>query len=138
VVARGSFSEGTVFAVPLRTGGLATGVLGRAGSSGILFGFFFGPRRKQLPRLESLGDLTPVDAVLIGRFGDLGLRNGRWPVLGTLPNWDRSRWPMPAFARRELITGATFCVIYDDADQHVWSVKNMCLRRWSAPALKMA
>ncbi|WP_323101790.1 Imm26 family immunity protein [Intrasporangium sp. YIM S08009] len=105
-----------MFTVPLRTDGLAIGVVGRASTSSILFGFFFGPRRNETPPLDSLGELTPAGAALIGRFGHLGLRDGRWPVLGTLPDWDRSRWAMPTFARREPITGATFSTRYDDQD----------------------
>ena len=113
---RRTFSEGTVFGVPLRTHGVVAGLLARNGTSGILFGFFFGPRRDQLPDLESLGNLTPEDAVLVGRFGHLGLRDGRWPVLGPLPSWERSRWTMPPLLRQEPITGRAFYVSYDDGD----------------------
>lgn len=113
---RSDLSEGTVFAVPLRSHGVAVGVLARSSRSGILFGHFFGPRRDQLPVLESLASLAPEDAVLVGRFGYLGLPDGSWLVLGPLPGWDRSRWSMPPLVRREPITGTAFLVLYDDSD----------------------
>ena len=115
-VARSTFGEGTAFAIPLRTHGVAIGVLSRSSPSGILFGHFFGPRRVHLPDLESLASLSPEDAVFIGRFGHLGLRDGNWPVLGLLPGWERSRWSMPPLVRREPITGRGFHVFYDDKD----------------------
>lgn len=116
VVGRSAFGEGTAFAIPLRTDGVAVGVLARSNPSGILFGHFFGPRRDQLPDLESLANLSPENAVFIGRFGHLGLRDGSWPVLGPLPGWQRSRWSMPPLVRREPITGRALRVIYDDRD----------------------
>ena len=32
-------------------------------------------------------------------FGDLGLINGEWRVLGRLPDWRRGDWPVPVFGR---------------------------------------
>jgi hypothetical protein len=84
------YSEGSVFLVPLRNGGYARGVVARATAKGkTLFGYFFGPR------IESTGstvldDLNPANATLRIRFGDLGLINGAWPLLGRIPNWDRA------------------------------------------------
>ena len=44
-------------------------------------------------------DPKPADAILCGRFGDLGLLKGKWPLLYQLPNWGRDRWPLPTFVR---------------------------------------
>lgn len=91
-----STKEGTLFAVPLRTGGYALGVLARTGGQGVAFGYFFGPKLldlKVIPREKLRAD----DALLSGRFGELGLTNGEWPVLGSLQEWSRTAWPMPLF-----------------------------------------
>ena len=95
------YSEGTVFLVPLRNGGYARGVVARATREGKgLFGYFFGPRLAS-PAVATLDGLDPGKATLRLIFGDLGLMNGEWAVLGTVPDWDRSKWPMPDFVRRD-------------------------------------
>jgi hypothetical protein len=72
----------------------------------VLFGYFFGPRYAEVPKLSDLPTFTPKDAILLCRFGDLGLINGEWPVLGQLTNWSRTTWTMPPFVRHDpLITG---------------------------------
>ena len=65
-----------------------------------LFGYFFGPRLAS-PAVATLDGLDPGKATLRLIFGDLGLMNGEWAVLGTVPDWDRSKWPMPDFVRRD-------------------------------------
>jgi hypothetical protein len=95
------YSEGSVFLVPLTNGGYARGVVARASRRGRgLLGYFFGPR---LPSMNAvtLDDLKPTYTVLRVIFGDLGLINGKWPVAGIIPDWDRSQWPMPDFVRRD-------------------------------------
>jgi hypothetical protein len=66
----------------------------------ILFGYFFGPR---LPAESdaTLDNLRPEAAVHKVRFGDLGLIRRDWPVLGVVPGWKRSDWPIPSLARRD-------------------------------------
>src|ERR1700736_2791876 len=99
------YSEGSVFLVPLKTGGFARGVVARAPKRAgkVLLGYFFGPR---VPSTNDalLSDLDPANAVLRIRFGDLHLIDGTWAIVGRVPNWDRSDWPMPDFVRRELLT----------------------------------
>jgi hypothetical protein len=110
------YGEGTAFVVPLRNQGVARGLVARSNPDGVLFGYFFGPRMAEPPRLQTFAELAPEDAVLVGKFGHLGLRGGTWPVLGPLPGWDRGRWAMPALVRYEELTGRTFHVFYDDGD----------------------
>lgn len=94
------YTEGSVFLVPLRTGGYGRGVIARATPKGrVLFGYFFGPRLASAEPVP-LDDLVPQRAVLRIRFGDLGLINGEWRVFGKLPNWNRSDWPICDFVRR--------------------------------------
>jgi len=108
------YSEGTVFLVPLRNGGYARGVVARASSGGKgLFGYFFGPRLVAAENAEITG-LDPTNALLRVRFGDLGLISGEWMVLGQLCNWDRSKWPMPDFVRRDPLRKRAWLVRYSD------------------------
>ena len=77
-----TYLEGSAFLVPLPSGGYARGVVARTAPKGkILLGYFFGPPLDQGadPRLESL---NAKDAILCVRFGDLGLIEGHWPILG--------------------------------------------------------
>ncbi|HEX7658610.1 MAG TPA: immunity 26/phosphotriesterase HocA family protein [Pseudonocardiaceae bacterium] len=110
------YREGDWFAVPLRDNGYAVGVVARANKDGILLGYFFGPRRLELPQLTDVRDMTKAQAILVGRFGDLHLIQGKWPILGRLHDWHRDDWPMPVFVRYEELTGRSFRVYYDDDD----------------------
>lgn len=110
------YSEGTAFLVPLRIGGYARGVVARTSPNGkVLFGYFFGPRLLSINTI-SLDDLEPSQAIMTLRFGDLGLTNGDWPILGIVPNWDRSKWAMVDFTRRDYISQKAWLVRYSDDD----------------------
>lgn len=111
-----NYGEGDWFTVPLRTGGFGLGVVARASPSGILLGYFFGPRNQAQPTRDSYAGLTPKDAVLVARFGDLGLKQGEWLVIGGDADWDREKWPVPVFRRSEQLSGRTYQVFYDDSD----------------------
>ena len=116
-MARLKYAIGDWFAVPLRQAGFAVGVVARAHPrSGVLFGYFFGPRRPDPPRLDDVAHLTASDAVLICKFGHLGLQDKEWPNLGHTENWDPQEWPMPAFIRHEQLTGRILRTIYADDD----------------------
>jgi immunity protein 26 of polymorphic toxin system len=115
-VTRARYHEGDWFAVPLRSGGYAVGIVARVNPDGVLLGYFFGPRRAAVPSVQDVTRLSPGDAVLVGKFGHLGLKKGTWPVLGRAPGWDRAKWPMPSFVRFEELTGRSFRVFYDDND----------------------
>lgn len=90
------YREGSVFLVPLRSGGFGRGVVARSGPRGkLLLGYFFGPKLEA--EETSLGGLRPEDAVLRLRFGDLGLFRGEWKVIGQVVPWSRADWPIPEF-----------------------------------------
>lgn len=118
MMSRVKVKEGDWFAVPLRDGGYVLGLVARANPEGVLAGYFFGSARRGLPSLSE-PEPGPMDAVLVGRFGHLGLAQGKWPLLGRQAGWDRSKWPMPVFVRYEELTGRTFRVFYDDADPNL-------------------
>jgi len=95
------YAEGAVFVLPLRNGGYARGIAARVGPRGkAVLGYFFGPRLRTSSE-ATLDGLDPEKACLRIIFGDLGLINGEWKVIGAIPNWDRARWPMPDFVRRD-------------------------------------
>lgn len=115
-MAKLKYREGDWFAVPLRAGGFGIGLIARANHSGILLGYFFGPRRAGVPSLKEVQNQRPSDACLVGRFGHLGIVQGQWPIFGRLEGWERSAWPMPVFLRREELTGRALNVFYSDDD----------------------
>ncbi len=110
------YTEGTWFAVPLGGGGCGVGVVARMGRRGVTLGYFFGPRRPAVPRLTEVENLRPRDAVWVRVFGDLGLIDGSWPILGKRDHWNRSEWPFPHFGRREDFTGRCLRIEYSEAD----------------------
>lgn len=108
-MSKAHYQEGQWFAVPLLDGGYTIGIVARASPKGVLARYFFGPRRDILPALADVSELTADDAVLVGRFGYLGLKQGAWPALGSLDGWRRDEWPMPVLFRQERMT-AEYCV----------------------------
>lgn len=96
------YPESTIFAVPLSDGRFALGLVARrAPRAAMIFGYFFGPRISSITNTPKISDLSKWDVVLRCRFGDLALLNGNWPVIGKVPLWNRSDWPMPLFYRDE-------------------------------------
>ncbi|MBM3240185.1 hypothetical protein FJZ31_28200 [Candidatus Poribacteria bacterium] len=111
------YKEGDWFGVPLEDGGYAVGLIARSRRGGkALFGYFFGPRRSRLPNLNDIRDLTMADAILIGRFGDLGLYTGEWPIIGHSEPWDRNAWPMLPLIRVDEFSKKAWKVEYSEDD----------------------
>ena len=65
--------------------------------------------------------VIPSDAICLGRFGDLGLFEGAWPIIGQSEAWDPARWPMPSFGREDDISGRFSKITYssDDPTQEI-------------------
>jgi hypothetical protein len=78
--------------------------------------YFFSPKRETVPTLDELKKLTPDSAIKIAQIGDLGIIEGSWPVIGDSPNWEREKWPIPAFIRRDDIGKVAWRVVYADDD----------------------
>jgi len=109
------YEEGTAFAVPLRDGGFGVGVVARIAPKGkLLLGYFFGPRSDE-PEFD-LTTLQAKKAVLVGRFGDLHLFDGRWFTFGQVPHWNRDEWPMPLFLKRDPLGHLPDRVVVYDGD----------------------
>ncbi len=95
------YREGTWFAIPLRHGGFAVGIVARA-KGGSLLCYFYGPRCNLVPKLAEVEKRKPQDALRRLHVGDLGLIDGSWPIIGHPTSWSRDDWPMPIFIRREV------------------------------------
>ncbi|MCL4799153.1 MAG: hypothetical protein KJ025_06170 [Burkholderiales bacterium] len=116
--ARG-YGEGDILALPLPDGGYAIGIIARASrqaGKGVLLGYFFGSRRASIPSIDQVASATANDAVHVCRFGDLGLIDGTWSIVGRLPEWRKEAWPNPAFVREQLVSGRLLRVVYADDD----------------------
>lgn len=91
--------EGSVVAIPILPGSWVAGVYARTKKGRgkrVPFGYFFG-KVHSAPEDIRLGELNAADAVLKSRFGDLGLVQGKWSLVGKIDPWNRSEWPMPDF-----------------------------------------
>jgi hypothetical protein len=96
--------EGSVVAIPILPESWVAGVYTRTKKGRgkrVPFGYFFG-KVHSAPEEICLGELNAADAVLKCRFGDLGLEQGKWRLIGKITPWNRSDWPMPDF----MISGA--------------------------------
>ncbi len=111
------YSEGDCFVLELRSGGFARGVIARTSrGGGVVQVYIFGPRLQAVPSDCWLDRLSPDDAVLVARVGDLSVSNGDWPVVGRIQKWERDAWPAPPYVRRDDIRRMAWLVRYDDSD----------------------
>jgi len=112
------YSEGDFFAVPLKPDGYAVGIAIRIDGKGGIIGHFFQKKYDAPPAIDELESLTIEDSIHIEDFGDIGLRDGNWQVIGHNPKWDRTEWPMPTFGWFQPFTirpsGKFFEVILDE------------------------
>lgn len=105
--------EGSVFLIPLRDNGYATGVLARADGEGQCFGYFFGPRVESKDDVD-ISSLAVENALLIGKFGDLEIIRGNWEAIGRVSNWERDRWKLMPLARIDRDAEKAWLCTYDD------------------------
>ncbi|MGW6282940.1 Imm26 family immunity protein [Kribbella sp. NPDC055071] len=103
--------EGEYFGVPLSGGAYGLGVAARIGQDGTILGYFSSVRYESLPSVAEI-DFTMESAVWIKLFGDLGLLEGRWPIIGSVKDWDPRAWPLPDFVRHEELSGRSYRVSY--------------------------
>jgi hypothetical protein len=117
------YDVGQWFAVPLRSGGYALGVIVRGSyrTRGGL-GYFFGPRYGEMPLGALTLSLQPIDAILIAWFGDLGIIEGRWPLIDDASPFGRSDWPVPKFGRRAALDPSMGWLVEYDQDAQGFDV----------------
>lgn len=119
------YDVGSIFCVPLREGGYAIGIVARCDHKGLVFGYFFGPRLKTIPESVEWRDLKAGEAVLIGQFGDIGLKNGDWKLVGSIEQWSPEAWPMPAFCSAHEDENMVTITLYDDSTLDTKSVNTV-------------
>ena len=96
------------------------GIVARASPRGdIILVYLFGNVRQKPLSIEEVSRLRPDDAVLVVRAVDLHLIDGRWPIIGRDPAWQRSAWPVPEFVRRDELSELAWAVRYSDRDVNV-------------------
>jgi hypothetical protein len=112
--------EGQVFAIPLTEHIQAIGVTARVdrvkGSRRkpyIIFAYFFGPYLAA-PSHQEIEKLEAKDAVMRDMCSILYLYQGKWAVIGQIPNWRRENWPLPLFYRNDLLQGPVLVRFADD------------------------
>ena len=116
------FKEGQWFAVPLRDQGYALGVVVRGNNRSVCLGYFFGPRYETLPGDEIVCEKRAEDAILVTRFGDLGIINGTWPLIFTTRHFSREEWPIPKFGMEIPFSGGKAYIReyeFDDSDNWI-------------------
>jgi hypothetical protein len=103
VIPKQRYQAGDWFAVPLPDGGFGLGLVARKSRGLAVLGYFFGPRRQELPTESDVEPLGPGDAVLVQQISGLALKSGDWPVIARSQPWQPSRWPMPAFSHIDVV-----------------------------------
>ena len=69
--------------------------------------------------MDEVVQAAAKDAVSIERFGDLGIIEHEWPIIGPTPNWNRDAWPVPHFVRKDPILCDLYIVEYSDSLQEL-------------------
>lgn len=114
-----NFEEGDWFAVPLEER-FAIGLIARMSTINthfLLFGYFFQPIRTEIPNSEELERLHKADAILLCKFDDDFLRQGRWSKIGHLKNWSRQEWPLVDFVSQDpLVVNRVWKRVYHEDD----------------------
>ena len=103
--------EGVIFGVPIGKG-FAVGLMARYSDHGIL-AYFLNRLYDNLPTVDEIR-FEKNDIIYIVKAGDLGLKNGSWPILGTLEKWNRDEWNVPVFYKKGLIDEKLYAIHYND------------------------
>jgi Immunity protein 26 len=117
------YKEGDWFCVPLESGGYGLGIVARTNGRGCILGYFFGPRRAEVPSEGDAMGLTCGEAVLVAVVGDLGILERKWSIVWSPGVWDREQWPVPAFGKVDEAEAKGWRIEYSDALQAVRSIR---------------
>ncbi len=113
-----TYAEGQWFALPLLNGGYSLGLIIRGSyKTKAVLGYFWGPKYVNIPNDINIKEKSKNDAILVAWFGDLGIVNGRWPLINSTRTFSRIDWPVPYFSRNSPLTpGKGFLVEYDQQE----------------------
>lgn len=124
-----NYSEGTIFAVPLKSKGYLVGVVARTSKAykGSILGYFFGKKYKTVPTIKKVDGIDPAKAIKIYIVIDVNLINNKWPIIGKFTDWDRTKFPMPYFVRKDPILEKAKRIKYSEVDL------SKILKEWPEP-----
>ena len=105
--------EGDLFAIPLRNGGYALGIINRMHGE-MTMGYFFDKVYPNVPAEVDASDIKSWKVILIGKFSSAGIENGEWPLLVTNFAFDRDDWPVPILKMQDPLTDIYYAVVYDE------------------------
>ncbi len=109
------YSEGDICCVPLRDMGFVLGVIARVPKGRkVLLGYFFGSRIEEFTAMKGGLHLNPSLALKVIKFGDRGLMNGSWPIIGSVEGWNRTEWLIPKFIRKDDLRRRSYLISYSD------------------------
>jgi hypothetical protein len=109
------YKEGTWFLVKLDQGGFGLGCVARHAPKGYeALGYFFDVKHARQIDADSFSSPSVREVILIEKFGDLGLINGSWPIIGTVGEWHREDWVVPRFLRVDAISLQPRLIEYND------------------------
>jgi len=92
------FAEGDVFLVPLTQGGFAVGLIVRCDLRGHgVLAYIFNSTVDEAGELDIDHVVSKEMVVDVVDVAMRSLVSGAWPIVGRLPNWSRSDWPVPVF-----------------------------------------
>lgn len=96
--------EGQIYAVWMPHGGFARVVIAHVHSSRhkirSMLTYGFGPILSTIAEVHKIGidDLRPENANFINIGAELGVRIGRWQLLGSIPEYSAKVWPFPCLS----------------------------------------
>lgn len=93
---------GTWFVVPKKSGGFGVGVAARfIRKSDDVLVYLFARKRENIPPLAELAQLHPSSASKVTRIPYVKLKSGVWQIIGHMPQWQISLWPIPPYLVRK-------------------------------------
>ena len=100
-------SESDCFAIPLENDKYIIGVAARVSKNrGVktVLGYFFADKLLSIPGVKDILHLNPDNALLKIMFSSMYITNGKWPIIGQIPNWCAKTWSVPIFVRQDAVT----------------------------------
>ena len=108
--------NGDLFIVQQGDRRIAIGLIARGGKTAGKVGYFFRIEFYDNAPDKTALTLEPEQAIWIGKFGDLHILRGKWPLVGKLKDFTREAWPMPVFARHSETFNTNHICTYDEND----------------------
>lgn len=108
------YVDGDIFVFPLRNNGFGVGLIAHH-NKGMIVGYFLNEKFKRIPKTDELNlKFEKKNIIYICIFGQLGLKNEEWKLIGRLDKFKKEDWPIPEFKRSVMFLEETWLgVSYD-------------------------